>query len=75
MQDDAFMGQYGDSSVMRVSQPSGDVMFHGLLILVLCITHAEIIVIVGVDSVEGGANGPRSKIYPTLQGIKSYVTG
>ena len=36
-------------------------MFNGLLV-VLCITHAYIMFIVGIDSVEGRANGPWNKI-------------
>ena len=38
-------------------------IFHGLLV-VLYIKHALIIFIVGIDSVQGGANGPQNKVKP-----------
>ena len=48
-------------SNIRKIKSGGNVMFHGLL-AVLYITHALIVFIVGIDSVESGANGPRNKI-------------
>ena len=54
-----------------VDSEIGNVMFHGPLV-VLCITHAFIVSIVCIHSVEGGANGSQNKIQ--LSGCSRSVT-